>query len=54
MAKQCPKCGSKDISPDLSKEAYGKGSFFSSWKCNKCGYNGQFFVEIKGKTRKAE
>lgn len=47
MTKICPRCGSKDISPDFSKESYGKGTFFNSWKCNKCGYKGQFFIEIE-------
>ena len=43
----CPKCKSTDISPDLSIQAYGKGSFFNEYKCNKCGYTGQFFPEVK-------
>jgi hypothetical protein len=43
--KICPKCKSKDISPDLSSSAYGKGSIFNAYKCNKCGFSGEFFPE---------
>lgn len=48
MAKKriCPKCRSTDISPDLSAESYGKGSMFNAYKCNKCGYKGEFFPEV--------
>lgn len=42
----CPKCKSRDVSPDLSLEAYSSGSLFNSYKCNNCGYSGQFFIEF--------
>lgn len=42
----CPKCKSTDTSPDLSFQAYGSGSIFNSFKCNKCGYTGVFFPEV--------
>ncbi|MBD3361599.1 hypothetical protein GF358_02275 [Candidatus Woesearchaeota archaeon] len=42
----CPKCKSTNISKDLSKEAYAKGSFFNQYKCNDCGYTGEFFPEV--------
>jgi len=41
----CPKCKSKNISADLSAQAYGQGSFFNQYKCNDCDYTGQFFIE---------
>lgn len=43
----CPKCGSKDVSPDLTRSAYGAGTIFNSWKCNNCGYRGIFFPEVE-------
>ncbi len=48
----CPRCKSTDISSDLSAQAYGKGSFFNEYKCNDCGYTGQFFPEIVEKTKR--
>ena len=45
----CPRCKSNDISPDFSIESYAKSSFFNNYKCNNCGYKGQFFPEIKRK-----
>ncbi len=42
----CPKCKSTDISPDLSAESYGHGTIFNQYKCNKCGFSGQFFPEL--------
>ena len=47
LVRICPKCKSTDISPDLSIQSYGQGSFFNGYKCNKCGYSGQLFPEIK-------
>jgi DNA-directed RNA polymerase subunit M/transcription elongation factor TFIIS len=41
----CPKCGSTDISWNLSKEAVAKGSFQNEHICNNCGYEGSFFPE---------
>lgn len=52
LKRICPRCKSTDISSDLSAQAYGKGSFFNSYKCNKCGYSGQFFPEIIEKIKK--
>jgi len=48
----CPKCKSTDISPNFSARAYAKGSFFNEFKCNKCGYTGQFFPEVEVKKKK--
>lgn len=45
----CPRCQSTNISPDLSKEAYGSGKIFNSYKCNDCGFHGEFFPEIDKK-----
>jgi transposase-like protein len=50
--KVCPKCKSTDISPDLSISSYGSGTFFNAYKCNKCGYSGMFFPEVKKKKTK--
>ncbi len=53
MANQvCPKCKSTDIQKDFSVQSYGQGSFFNQYKCNKCGYTGQFFPIIKKKKKK--
>ena len=41
----CPKCGSKDVERDVSVQSYGGGTIFNQFKCNKCGYEGQFFPE---------
>jgi len=49
MTQICPKCKSQDISPDMSVDSYGQGSFFNAYKCNKCGYSGQFFPEVDEK-----
>ncbi|MFC1801528.1 hypothetical protein ACFLZB_03610 [Nanoarchaeota archaeon] len=46
LIKICPKCKSQNIKPDLSVQAYGQGSFFNHFKCNDCGYTGQFFPEV--------
>ena len=48
----CPKCKSTDISKDFSAQAYGRGTFFNQYKCNNCGYSGQFFPEISEKELK--
>ena len=42
----CPKCKSKYISPDFSRQTFGEGSEFNSYKCNGCGYRGIFFPEM--------
>jgi len=47
IIKICPRCGSEDISPDLSLDNYSSGKIFNSYKCNNCGYSGQFFIEIE-------
>ncbi|MCK4521187.1 MAG: hypothetical protein KAU20_01345 [Nanoarchaeota archaeon] len=52
LIKICPKCKSTDISPDLSVQSYAQGSFFNQYKCNDCGYNGQFFPEVNEKELK--
>jgi Zn ribbon nucleic-acid-binding protein len=53
MPKQiCPKCKSTDISKDFSVQSYGQGSFFNQYKCNKCGYTGQFFPSVTKKVKK--
>tara|TARA_Y100000310_G_C20689135_1_gene821038 strand:- start:291 stop:491 length:201 start_codon:yes stop_codon:yes gene_type:complete len=44
--KICPKCGSKDVSSDLSVASIARGSFQNDFKCNKCEYKGMFFPEI--------
>jgi predicted nucleic-acid-binding Zn-ribbon protein len=54
FVRVCPKCRSMDVSHDMSVEAIARGSVFNNFKCNKCGYTGIFFPEIKemGKARK--
>ncbi|MBN2368453.1 hypothetical protein JXC34_05535 [Candidatus Woesearchaeota archaeon] len=47
MSRICPKCKSKDISPDLSAQSYARGSIFNQFKCNACGYTGEFFPEVE-------
>lgn len=48
----CPKCGSTDISHDLSSHAIATGRFLSERRCNKCGYTGIFpEIEEKRKSR---
>jgi predicted RNA-binding Zn-ribbon protein involved in translation (DUF1610 family) len=42
----CPKCKSRDIVPDISLDAYSSGTLANSYKCNNCGYTGQFFIEF--------
>jgi len=42
----CPKCKSKNISPDFSRQTFGEQSEFNAYKCNECGYRGSFFPEI--------
>ncbi len=47
--KICPKCKSVDIDSDLTaSSAFGMASF-DNFKCNKCGYSGQFFPEVDKK-----
>ena len=43
----CPKCKSKNVSPDFSLQTFGEKSEFNKWKCNKCGYSSIFFPEVK-------
>lgn len=43
----CPKCKSKNVSPDFSLKTFGEASEFNKHKCNKCGYRGIFFPEVK-------
>ncbi|HJW97308.1 MAG TPA: hypothetical protein VJ485_04065 [archaeon] len=45
----CPKCKSNDLSHDMSVGAIARGSVYNSYKCNKCGYTGIFFPEIREK-----
>ncbi len=45
----CPKCKSKNVSPDFSIKTFGEKSEFNKFKCNNCGYSSIFFPEI-GKT----
>ena len=47
--RQCPKCGSHDVEPDLSAHAFGSGTVFNRYKCRKCGYTGIFFLEVDKK-----
>jgi len=50
----CPRCKSKDISPDLSASAITLlNNNFTNYKCNKCGYKGTFFpiIEKVGKSK---
>ena len=42
----CPKCKSKNVSPDFSRQTFGEQSEFNAHKCNKCGYRGIFFPEV--------
>ena len=44
--KVCPKCGSMDVSSDLSVQSYAQGGFFNNMVCNNCGYSGQLFPEV--------
>ena len=48
----CPKCKSKNVSPDLSAHSFAQGSVFNKYKCNKCGYEGMFFPEVNKKWSK--
>jgi len=48
----CPKCKSKNVSPDFSRQTFGEASEFNAQKCNKCGYGGIFFPEIIKKGKK--
>lgn len=41
----CPKCKSRDVSPDMDIKLHG-GMFANAFKCNNCGYSGQFFIEF--------
>lgn len=45
FVRVCPKCGSSDVSKDLSLVALlgGGGGF----ECRNCGYKGQFFPEVE-------
>ena len=43
----CPKCGSKNVSPDFSQQTFGEQSEFNANKCNNCGHRGIFFSEFK-------
>ncbi len=45
----CPKCKSKNVSPDFSLKTFGEKSEFNKWKCNKCGYSSIFFPELSKK-----
>jgi len=47
--KICPKCKSKDISPDFSLNTFGEASEFNKFKCNNCGYSSIFFPEVEKK-----
>lgn len=38
--KICPKCGSTEVIPSL-------GGIIGSWKCEKCGFSGTIFPEVK-------
>lgn len=41
----CPRCKSKDVSPDLSeRSAFGQGTM-DAFVCNECGYSGTFFPQ---------
>ena len=42
----CPKCKSKNVSPDFSPQTFGEQSEFNAYKCNECSYRGIFFPEI--------
>ncbi|MBT3416808.1 hypothetical protein HON86_03680 [Candidatus Woesearchaeota archaeon] len=49
MIRICPKCQSTNVSPDIGTEAYGSGKIFNSYKCNNCGFSGEFFPEVDKK-----
>jgi len=42
----CPRCGSEDveIKPTVVQAAFGLSP---SYKCNKCGFEGDFFSEVE-------
>ena len=42
----CPKCKSKNVSPDFSIKTFGEKSEFNKYKCNNCGFSSIFFPEI--------
>ncbi len=42
----CPQCGSRDIHPDFSAHSFGQSGFFNQYRCNKCGYQGSFVIEV--------
>ena len=50
----CPKCKSKNVSPDFSRQTFGEQSEFNANKCNKCGYRGIFFPVISKKLIKKQ
>ena len=51
----CPKCKSKDVSPDFSQKTFGEQSEFNKFKCNDCGYSSIFFPEVgKRKIKKSQ
>jgi len=39
----CPKCGSKNISSNMSIRTIAGGSVQNEHQCNDCGYKGMFF-----------
>ena len=43
----CPKCKSKNVSPDFSLKTFGEASEFNKYKCNDCGHSSIFFPEIE-------
>ena len=45
----CPKCKSKNVSPDFSLKTFGEASEFNKFKCNKCDHSSIFFPEIDKK-----
>ena len=44
----CPKCGSSDVSPDLSNPALVYGGLIPK-RCYNCGHTGQVFPEVEEK-----
>ena len=48
----CPKCKSKNVSPDFSLQTFGEKSEFNKFKCNNCGHSSIFFPEIEKKKDK--
>jgi len=52
FVRVCPKCRSRDLSHDMSVQAFGRGAEFNSFKCNKCGHTGIFFPEVKERNKK--